>query len=77
MLIFFGHGFGCFPFLIGIVLIIWVNKWLGIAIIIIGLILPCAIKKSASEFVLEQAIKEEKFYNDLIESKILVIERTD
>jgi len=61
----------------GIVLIIWVNKWIGIAIILVGLILPRAIKRTASEFVLEQAVKDENFYNVLIESKILIVEQTD
>jgi len=62
---------------IGIVLIIWVNKWVGIGIIVLGIILPRVIKRSASEFVLEQTLADENFYNNLIESKILIVERSD
>lgn len=59
---------------IGIALIIWVNMWLGIAVIVIGLILPQAIKRSSSENVLEQALRDEEFYNALVEAEIIKIE---
>lgn len=60
---------------IGVVLIIWVNMWLGIAVIVIGLLLPQAIKRSSSENALEQALRDEEFYNALIEAEIMKVER--
>jgi hypothetical protein len=63
----------CIP--IGVVLIIWVNMWLGIAVVVIGLLLPRAIKKSSSENVLEQALRNEEFYNALVEAEIMKVER--
>jgi len=46
---------------IGVVLIIWVDTWIGIAVIVIGLILPKAIKRSSADNVLAQAIRDEEF----------------
>ena len=63
------------PIPIGVVLIIWVNMWLGIAVIFIGILLRQAIKKPSSENALEQALRVEEFYNALIEAEIMKVER--
>ena len=52
---------------------IWVRWWIGLIVLIIGFALPKAIKQSAAQFVIEQALDDEQFYNLAIESKVLMI----
>jgi len=59
---------------IGIALFIWVSKWIGVIVVIIGLILPKAIKRSSSESVLKKGLSDESFYNTMIQHQILIIE---
>ena len=61
-------------FPIGIVLIIWVNKWVGIAVIVVGLILPKAQRRSASQFVLEYALQNKEFYELALEHQVISTE---
>jgi len=75
---FYAHTFWSWVWLlsliIGIPIAIWVNRWVGIVIFILGLVLPRAIKSSASGFVLEYALENEDFYNIVIESESLRVE---
>jgi len=59
---------------IGIVLGVWVNKWLGVAAIIMGFILSRSYKVSTSELVIARALKNEQLYNDLVELEIISVE---
>lgn len=72
------HIFWCWIWLLtipaGICLIIWVNLWAGIGVLILGPIIKKAVKRSASEFVLEYALDNEEFYNIIVKSKTLRIE---
>lgn len=52
---------------------IWVRWWIGLIVLITGFALPKAIKQSAAQFVIEQALDDEQFYNLAIESKVLMI----
>lgn len=58
---------------LAIVLGIFVQWWVGLIILVIGFLLPRAIKHSAMEFVIEHAIEDEEFYNKAINWKLLVI----
>lgn len=64
-------------FPIGIILIIWVNKWFGISVIVLGLLLPRAMKKSASQFVLEYATENEDFFKFVAKERIITAETVD
>ncbi len=72
------HIFWCWIWLLtipaGIYLIIWVNLWAGIGVLILGPIIKKAVKRSASEFILDYALENERFYNAVVESKTLRIE---
>src|SRR3954466_10906796 len=48
---------------------IWVRWWVGLVVLLLALVLPRAIKKSAAGFVLEHALEDEKFYNIAVEKK--------
>jgi hypothetical protein len=56
-----------------IVLIIWVNWWVGLIVLLIGFALPRAIKQSATQFVLEQALEDKGFYELAVKSGALRI----
>jgi len=58
--------------LIGLALIIWVI-WIGVIVVIMGLMLPKAMKRSSSESVLEKALSDESFYNTMIQHQVLII----
>ena len=58
----------------GIALIIWVNWWSGIIVLVVGFMLPRAIKKSSTEFILDQALEDERFYKNMLHNKVLIIE---
>lgn len=59
---------------IGIALIVWINTWMGIGVIVVGLALPSAIKQSAAQFVLWYACENEDFYNAIVLAGILIVE---
>jgi hypothetical protein len=61
----------------GILLMIFVKWWIGLLVFIIGFLLPRAIKESSTQFVLEQALEDEKFYQFAIEEGLLVISKDD
>lgn len=60
-------------FPVSLVLFIWVKWWAGLVVLIIGLLLPQAIKTSACQFVLEQALENTEFYDFAVKSQTLVI----
>ena len=61
----------CFP--AAIICFIWVKWWVGLIVLLIGFIMPSAIKRSASEFTLEQALEDEHFYDICVKSNVLRI----
>jgi hypothetical protein len=40
---------------------------------VIGLLLPSTIKKSAMEFVIEHSVEDKNFYDNAIESGLLIV----
>lgn len=59
---------------VAIVLGIFAQWWVGLIVLVLGFLLPRAIKHSAMEFVIEHAIEDEEFYDEAINSKLLVID---
>jgi hypothetical protein len=55
-------------------LAVWVTWWVGLLVFLIGCALPRAIRKSATAFVLEQALEDEGFYNSALECGALRID---
>jgi len=53
---------------------IFFRWWVGLIVLLVGFALPRAIKDSATEFVIEQALEDERFYNLAVELKALLIE---
>jgi hypothetical protein len=57
---------------VALALIGWV--WTGLAVIVLGIVLPRLIKRSAPHFLLTQALRDENFYRELITAGVLRIE---
>ena len=57
----------------GIILWIFIKWWIGLAVIVVGFLLPRAIKQTDMEFVLEQALEDEVFYDYAIKAGLLKI----
>jgi hypothetical protein len=60
-------------FPIAIALMILVAFWLGLIMLVVGFMLPSAIKRSACQFVLEQALEDEAFFKRAVETDVLSI----
>jgi len=58
---------------IGIILIFVKGLLFGVGTLIVCAMLGTAVKKSAQEFMLKQALENEAFYKFCIEDKVLVI----
>jgi len=54
-----------------IVCFIWVRWWVGAVVLVVGLSLPRAIKRSASQFVLEHALEDGAFYDEVVKAGVL------
>ena len=52
---------------------IWTKWWIGIIVLVVGFMLPRAIKESAYQFVLEQALEDEQFFKLAIEAEALEV----
>ena len=50
---------------------IWVTWWVAAIVLVVGFLLPRAIKRSASEFVLEHALEDATFYDQVLEAGVL------
>ena len=61
---------------IGTALALTWSAWIGLAIIGIGTIAPMLIRRSAPHFVLTQALNDPKFYEEVVGSGLLEIDRT-
>lgn len=61
----------CFP--AAIVCFIWVTWWAGLIWLFFGFIMPGAMKKSASSFVVKQALKDPLFFAKCVEAGVLRI----
>ena len=58
---------------IGIVIFIRGSKLIGAIVVIMGLMLPKAMKRSSSEPILKKALSDESFYNTMIQHQVLII----
>ena len=56
---------------------IFVELWIGLVVIALGFFLPRAIKASSTEFVLEQALEDERFYQFATKAELLTISTRD
>jgi hypothetical protein len=61
----------------GITLMILVKWWIGLAVLVVGFFLPRAIRESSTDFVLEQALEDEGFYDFAINAGLLKINNRD
>ena len=52
---------------------IWTRWWIGVIVLFVGWALPEAIRRSACEFVLEQALEDEGFYNAAVKVGALTL----
>ncbi len=57
---------------VALALIGWV--WTGLAVIVLGIVLPRLIRRSAPHFLLTQALQDERLYRELIAAAVLKIE---
>lgn len=57
----------------GIAIMILVKLWIGLLVLVLGFFLPRAIRESSTEFVLDQALEDEGFYNFAINAGLLKI----
>jgi hypothetical protein len=57
---------------VALALIGWI--WTGLAVIVLGFVLPRLIKRSAPHFLLTQALQDERLYRDLVAAAVLKIE---
>jgi len=51
--------------------VVWWEWWIGALVLGVGLLLPRAIKRSASQFVLEHALDDQPFYEYVTEAGVL------
>lgn len=58
-------------FPLAIVLGIFVQWWVGLIVLVVALLLPRSIKHSAIDFVLEQCVENEAFYDKAVSSGLL------
>lgn len=65
----------CFP--VALLLGVFVAWWAGLIVFVIGLQLPRAIRDSAAQFVITQALARREFYDAAIASGALRITRTE
>lgn len=56
---------------VALALIGWV--WSGLAVIVLGIVLPRLIKRSAPHFLLTQALQDENLYRELLAAGVLDI----
>jgi hypothetical protein len=56
---------------------VWVRWWVGATILVVGFLLPRAIKRSASEFVLEHALEDAAFYDQMAEAGVLRVSQLE
>jgi len=61
---------------IGIALALTGWIWTGVTVLVLGIITPRLIKRSAPHFVLTQALEDERIYRDVTQSNILRITPT-
>jgi uncharacterized membrane protein YdbT with pleckstrin-like domain len=59
---------------LAIALGIFVKWWVGLIVLIVGFLLPRAIKKSAMEFVIEHSVEDGEFYDKAINSGLLIVD---
>lgn len=58
---------------IGVALALTGWLWIGFALIGLATVAPILIKRSASHFVLTQALEDERFYAEALDSRVIVI----
>jgi len=58
---------------IAIACFIWIKWWAGLAVLLFGIGLPRAIRQSAVNFVIEQALENSEFYNIVKKTKTLIV----
>lgn len=55
----------------GLISLFWVRWWVGVSTLMLGLIMMPAIQRSASGFVLEHALEDAAFYQQMVDAGIL------
>lgn len=74
---FWAHTFWSWIWFLSIptgIILLFINTWIGILILFfLSFLGGRAVKKSASQFVLQHALEDENFYNFAIESKTLIV----
>ena len=50
---------------------VWVRVWVGVIVLFVALVLPKAIKRSASQFVVDDALEDAEFFRKVVEAEIL------
>ncbi len=61
---------------IGIALALTGWIWTGVTVLVLGIITPRLIKRSAPHFVLTQALEDERIYQEVTQSNILRVTPT-
>jgi len=60
---------------VALALIGW--PWIGLAVLAVGILIPRLIKRSASHFILTQALQDERFYREMRSAQILRVDTAD
>jgi hypothetical protein len=60
----------------GLVSLFWVPWWVGLGAALVGIIMAPAIQKSACQFVLEHALDNASFYEQMVAAGVVVPKET-
>ena len=53
--------------------LVWAKWWIALIVLVVGVLLPLAVKQSAYAFVLVRALEDEQFFKAATEAKALLI----
>ncbi len=53
--------------------LVWGKWWIALIVLVVGLLLPIAVKQSSYAFVLERALEDEQIFKAATEAKALLI----
>ncbi len=67
----FWKAVACLLPIVGIVLLFFLPWWIGIILILLGIILMPAVQRSAAQFVLQRALEDADFFEAMQETRIL------
>jgi hypothetical protein len=52
---------------------VWVGGWLGASVLLLGVVFPVRFRKSASRYLLEQAMEDSRFFDEVQNAYVLSV----